>query len=329
MEIIRFDKKKHGFWDDFVQSANNGTIFHERRFLNYHQEGRFKDHSLIFCDKGKPIALFPAVEDKREGLKILHSHRGSSYGGIVQPLNQGIEKNMSMIRALNRYASETGFDRIIMTLPPDIYNRQLNNYLEFACFRNHYQYMKREISSVLELESNIDENIAKFKSTNRTAFRRGEKMGVQVRISEDFADFYIILKNNLKIRHGVSPTHSLDELIALKQRYPEHIRLYGAYLKDKMIAGIVMFDANSRVTLAFYISHDEKYQEYRGVNVLFKEVIADSIARGFRYLDYGIFTVNMEPNFGLARFKESFGAGGVFRDTLMIDLKHGKSGTTA
>lgn len=322
MEILRFDEKKHVFWDEFVRSANNGTIFHERHFLNYHPKGRFRDHSLLFFEKGKPIALLPAVEYSRDNLSILHSHRGSSYGGIVQPENQGIEKNIRIVKALNQYADSAGFDRIIMTLPPDIYNRRLNNYLEFACFRNGYRYLKREISSVLALESTIEENIAKFKSTNRTAFRRGEKMGVSVRISEDFADFYAILKNNLKIRHGVLPTHSLAELIELKKRYPERIRLYGAYLKDKMIAGIVMFDANSRVTLAFYISHDENYQKYRGVNVLFKEVIADSIERGFSYLDYGIFTVNMVPNFGLARFKESFGSGGVFRDTLMTDIKH-------
>ncbi|MDZ7821864.1 MAG: GNAT family N-acetyltransferase [Candidatus Marinimicrobia bacterium] len=144
---------------------------------------------------------------------------------------------------------------------------------------------------------------------------------MKVRESGDYARFYEILKNNLKIRHGVLPTHALEELYALKARYPGRIRLYGAYLGETMIAGIVMFDANDRVTLAFYISHDEKYQEYRAVNVLFKEVIADSIARRFHYLDFGIFTVNMEPNYGLARFKESFGAGGVFRDTLMLDIK--------
>ena len=45
-----------------------------------------------------------------------------------------------------------------------------------------------------------------------------------------------------------------------------------------------------------------------------------AIERGFRYLDFGIFTVRMEPNFGLARFKESFGASGMFRDTLEIRL---------
>jgi hypothetical protein len=320
IQIVRYDEEKHGFWDEFVRSANNGTIFHERHFLNYHPAGRFKDHSLVFYEEGKPIALFPAVDIAVDGIPCLYSHRGSSYGGIVQPVNQGVEKNVQIVKALQAYAQKEGFRRIIMTLPPDIYNKQLNNYLEFACFRHGYGYLKREISSVLKLEDDIAKNIEKFKSTHRTAFRRGEKLGVTVRQSDDYAGFYGILKNNLKIRHGVEPTHTLFELQDLTLRYPDRIRLYAAYFNDTMIAGIVMFDANEEVTLAFYISHREEFQEYRGVNVLFKEVIEDSIKRGFRYLDYGIFTVNMEPNYGLARFKESFGAGGVFRDTLSLDL---------
>ena len=60
-----------------------------------------------------------------------------------------------------------------------------------------------------------------------------------------------------------------------------------------------------------------KAGEIERQNRLFRDVIEDSIRRGFRYLDFGIFTVNMEPNFGLARFKESFGSSGLFRDTLI------------
>ena len=164
----------------------------------------------MFMEKGKPIAVLPAVELIDADRRILYSHRGSSYGGIVQPLNQGVEKNVKIVKAMGKYAQENGFNSIVMTLPPDIYNHQLNNYLEFACFREGYTYLKREISSVLKLEDDIEKNLAKFKSTHRTAYRRGEKMGVKVRETKDFKAFYSILKNNLKIRHNVEPTHTLD-----------------------------------------------------------------------------------------------------------------------
>jgi lipid II:glycine glycyltransferase (peptidoglycan interpeptide bridge formation enzyme) len=87
-----------------------------------------------------------------------------------------------------------------------------------------------------------------------------------------------------------------------------------------MIAGIVMFACNPRAALAFYISHREDFQRYRGVNLLFYEVFQWCIAQGFRFLDFGIFTVNMQPNWGLGRFKESFGAQGVFRDTMWLEF---------
>jgi hypothetical protein len=321
VSVERYDAADHPFWDDFVAASNNGTLFHERKFLNYHPEGRFTDHSLVFMHDNKPVSLFPAVEYEQAGMKILHSHRGSSYGGFVQPHDLSLDMHLKISDVFRHYLHISGFNRVIITIPPIIYSKRLSNYTEFALFRNHFRYLKRDISSVLYLEHSIEENIAKFRPSTRTAFRKAVKKGVTVRESDDYASFYQILKKNLKIRHNVQPTHTLEELANIKQRYPERVRLYAAYIKDRMIAGIVLFDANKRVTLAFYISHDEDYQEYRGVNLLFKDVIEDCIRRGFTYLDYGIFTVNMEPNLGLARFKESFGAGGIFRDTLYLDLK--------
>ncbi|HDT12141.1 MAG TPA: GNAT family N-acetyltransferase [Candidatus Marinimicrobia bacterium] len=321
ISVERYNPDKHQFWDEFVSSSNNGTLFHERKFLNYHPKERFTDHSLVFFSEGKPVSEIPAVEYQQAGMRVFHSHRGSSFGGFIQSSDMSLDMHLKITETFLNYLNLHDFHRVYVTIPPIIYNRRLSNYTEFSLFRNHFRYLKRDISSVLYLEESIEDNINKFRHSTRTAFRKAMKLGVEVRESDDFASFYDILKKNLKIRHNVQPTHTLDELIDIKQRYPDRIRLYSAYLQDRMIAGIVLFDANVRVTLAFYISHDESWQEYRSVNILFKEVIEDSIKRGFKYLDYGIFTVNMEPNLGLARFKESFGAGGIFRDTLYLDLK--------
>ena len=87
-----------------------------------------------------------------------------------------------------------------------------------------------------------------------------------------------------------------------------------------MIGGVINFIANNNVILAFYISHDENYQEYRPINLLFYEILKDAIKNNFKVLDFGIFTVNEEPNMGLAKFKENFGSSGIFRDTLVLDF---------
>ena len=52
-EIYRYTESNQSLWDDFVPSANNGTLFHLRSFLNYHPKSRFVDNSLLINKKGK------------------------------------------------------------------------------------------------------------------------------------------------------------------------------------------------------------------------------------------------------------------------------------
>ncbi|MCF7806962.1 MAG: GNAT family N-acetyltransferase [Candidatus Marinimicrobia bacterium] len=307
-------------WDRFVGQANNGTIFHERRFLSYHPTDRFHDHSLILEKKGKTIALFPAALRKEKEGKALVSHPGSSYGGLVVGRDLSIRDSYDIVEALIRYTRSEGLHKIKMTLPPAIYQSRVSNYLDFSLIKHGFQYVKRDVSSMLTIEPSPEENLALFRTSHRTAVRKAIKQGVTINESDDWRSFYSILKTNLKIRHGVNPTHTLDEIIKLKTLYPERIKLFSAFLGKKMVAGVVNFSVNQDVVLAFYISHDEAHQKLRAVNLLFYEIIKWCQANNFKYLDFGIFTVDMDPNFGLGRFKENFGASGVFRDTFEREL---------
>ena len=72
------------------------------------------------------------------------------------------------------------------------------------------------------------------------------------------------------------------------------------------------------LVLAFYISHKEKFQELRPLNLLFYSIFEWCMKEKVKVYDFGIFTVDGEPNMGLGRFKENFGASGIFRDTFQI-----------
>jgi hypothetical protein len=87
-----------------------------------------------------------------------------------------------------------------------------------------------------------------------------------------------------------------------------------------MIGGSVIFVTNKKTLLAFYISHNDEYQQFRPVNLLFHEVLRWGYVRHFTYLDLGTFTLNMEPNWGLGRFKEKHNARGYLRDTFALKL---------
>ena len=307
-------------WDNFVNDSDNGTIFHTRKFLSYHPKARFKDASLVVLKNDKLFSVLPAVEIEREKKKIYSSHSGASYGGFVYNINLNLKDAFELVEGLLNHAGKNEYDRIQLTLPPIIYETKYSNYIDFALVKNGFNYLKREISSVVQLDIEEGQLLSTYRAEARTAVNKSVKKGIIVKECDAFDEYYEILERNLKLRHNVTPTHTVDELKRLKKMFPKEIRLWGAFLDKKLIAGVCNFSANPKVVLAFYISHNEDYQEYRAVNLLFYEIMKKYQEERFRFLDFGIFTVNMDPNWGLARFKENFGARGIFRDTLYKDL---------
>jgi hypothetical protein len=322
MDVVRFEKKYQDEWEDFVASSNNGTIFHTRKFLSYHAPHKFKDSSLLFIEDKKIVSVLTAAEVRRDGLLTLSSHQGASYGGFVYKDSLSIKQAFTLTENLVDFAIKNKFERILITHSPFVYQKRYNNYVDFAFIKNGFRYMKREVSSVVALDVGEDAVMKLFKAEARTAVRKAEKSGVVIKRSDDYEEYYEILKSNLAMRHNVQPAHTLAELIKLNKLFPQKIQLVGAYLDNKMIAGVVNFYCNDKVVLVFYISHDPEYQNYRAVNLLFYTIIKDSIKRGLGYLDFGLFTVNMDPNWGLGRFKEAFGARGILRDSYILDINY-------
>jgi lipid II:glycine glycyltransferase (peptidoglycan interpeptide bridge formation enzyme) len=307
-------------WDNFVDKSDNGTLFHKRAFLNYHPKDRFNDASIYVTKNGKILSVLTAAVIEREGKKILASHPGASYGGFVYDSDLNFKDAHDLVDMLLDYGRSLKVDRIQLTSPPIIYQTKYSNYFDFALYRNGFTYLKRDVSSIVQLDFDKEKLLDTYRAEARTATKKAMKQGIEIAECDLFDEYYQILKKNLKLRHNVNPAHTLEELKRLKKMFPAKIRLWGAFLKDKLTAGVCNFSVNPNVVLAFYISHDEAYQEYRPVNLIFYEIMKQYQQEGFRFLDFGIFTVNMEPNWGLGRFKENFGARGIFRDTFYKDL---------
>ena len=60
--VDKLSKDNYGPWDSFVKNANNGTIFHLRKFFSYHPNDRFIDHSIEFYKNKSLFSVFPAAE---------------------------------------------------------------------------------------------------------------------------------------------------------------------------------------------------------------------------------------------------------------------------
>tara|TARA_B100000886_G_scaffold339546_1_gene305347 strand:- start:1797 stop:2765 length:969 start_codon:yes stop_codon:yes gene_type:complete len=321
LKIERYKVSNANQWDKFVLSSNNGTIFHLKQFLNYHPEERFIDHSLVITKREKIFSVFPAAEKNLDGEKTLVSHPGSSVGSFAVPVNLSLANALALVKKLKAYSREQKFRRIIITLPPYPYQNRPSDYMEYAFFSQGFRYKKREVTSILFLDKSIDRILDNFHTSHKRSIRKASEIGIKIRQSDDLETFYKILQNNLKTRHGVKPTHTLDELKKIKAEFPKEVTLFGAYYNDMMVAGVINFHINNKALLAFYISHDENYSDLRSVNLLFYFIFSWAINNGYNTYDFGIFTIDGEPNMGLGRFKENFGASGIFRNTIEIRLQ--------
>ena len=56
--VVKYENSLKKDWDNFINSSDNGTIFHHREFLTYHIGREFDDHSLLFYRKNKLVCVF-------------------------------------------------------------------------------------------------------------------------------------------------------------------------------------------------------------------------------------------------------------------------------
>jgi len=317
-KIVPFSESKitDEMWDEFVINSNNGTMFQMQKFFAYHSSGKFNFHHLIILDENKIVALLPgAIEEGN----IFESPIGASYGSLVTK-DITFKKAMELVSTMLEYGKKKGFKGYLLTSAPMIYEKHQNQNLEFALLWQGFSYKLHYISSAIKLDKEKD-IIPRFSATIRRNVRQALKNpDLRVEINDKYDEFYPILLSN-KARHGVKPTHTLEELFRLKKLLPDYLKLFMVYYKDKPIAGSLMFYPNKQVALCFYNMLLYEYAKYKPIQLLMYEIVKDATESGYSYVDIGVSQDTkaenpMTPSMGLIDFKEKFDAKSIMRNTL-------------
>jgi hypothetical protein len=319
MEIIEYSEEWKTKWDNFVLESNNGTIFHLQKFFDYHPGDKFTFNHLIFLDKGIIAGLLPG---SRIG-DLYESPIGSSYGSIVTK-DVKFSYAMEMVSTLLDYGKMKGINEFLLTSAPRVYERHPNENLDFAMLWQGFNYALHYISSAIKLFPDTD-IISRFQPTVRRNIRKALKNNdLHVEVNDNYEEFYPILLQN-KARHDVKPTHSLEDLLKLKELLPDNIVLFMVYYKNKPIAGSCVFICNDRVALFFYNMLLYEYENLKPIHRVMYEVIKWVTEKGYQYVDTGVSQDTkadnpMTPSINLIDFKEKFDAKTVMRNTLQIKL---------
>jgi hypothetical protein len=302
--VERYTASKKGEWDHFIRSSKNGTFLFYRDYMDYHAD-RFVDHSLLFFEDERLIAALPANKDS----DVLISHGGLTYGGVITDQKMRMEVMLQIFDILIDSLKQEGMKRFVYKAVPHIYHIVPAEEDLYALFLHDARLIRRDISATIDMTEKIGLNRGKKASVNQC-----KSLGLEVRRSYDFGTFMSILTDLLHQKYDVHPTHTTEELVLLADTFPENIKLFEIHLKERMLAGVVIYESQNVAHMQYSASSEEG--KALDASVMLLNVLINEYYMGKKYFDFGISTEKEGRylNQDLMAFKEHFGARAVAYD---------------
>jgi Acetyltransferase (GNAT) domain len=296
-------------WDEMIAHSRNGVFLFFRDYMEYHVN-RFQDASLLFFDGNDLLAVLPA---NRNGDQVV-SHGGLTFGGVISRHSLGASGMLELFDVLRIWLHGQGVSTLLYKPVPHIYHRVPAEEDLYALFRSGARLVRRDLSSTLDMASR-----SPMVHGRQSQLKRGQRIFV-VRESRDYGIFMDLVSSVLNTKYKVEPTHTKQEMELLSGRFPQNIRLYGAYREEQLRAGVLVYESTN-VAHAQYIAGDDEAKREGALECVFAELLERRYAT-IRYFDWGISTEQAGQwlNPGLVQNKESYGARGVVYDLYELDL---------
>ena len=277
--------------------------------MEYHQD-RFADNSLLVFKDDKLLAILPA---NRVG-DTLFSHQGLTYGGLVSHTKTKFQIVVELFKHILIHLESNDVKELIVRSLPQIYHKQPSDEMEYLLFKTKADRFRCDILSVVkpghcEISRNRIEGV-----------NRGKKHHLEIREVNDFSEFWNdILTPNLSDKYKTNPVHSLNEITLLKSKFPNNIRQFNVYQKEKIVAGTTIFESD-QVARSQYISADSSKNSV-GSHDFLHNFLLTTVFKSKPYFDFGISNENdgQQINTGLQYWKEGFGARSVVHNFYKVN----------
>ena len=318
IRVEPYTSKYKQIWDEMIVQSRNGVFLFFRDYMEYHND-RFQDASLLFFHEEDLLAVLPA---NRNGDEVV-SHGGLTFGGVISRHGLGASAMLELFNVLREWLRGQGANTLLYKPVPHIYHRMPAEEDLYALFRSGARLVRRDLSSTLDMTCRSPMGHGRQhlpRSLNRQRqLKRGKRTFV-VRESHDYGAFMALVRSVLTTKYHVGPTHTGEEMGLLATRFPQNIRLFGAYRGEQLCAGVLVYE-NTNVAHAQYIAGTDEGKREGALECIFDELLERRYAT-IRYFDWGISTEQEGQllNPGLVQNKESYGARGVVYDLYELDL---------
>jgi hypothetical protein len=313
LKVVQYTPQEKTSWDVFVRNSKNGHFMFFRDYMDYHAI-RFQDLSLmVYDEKNILIGLMPAnlADD------AFHTHQGLSFGGLLMTQKTTTEHVCNIFNAIKNYLMQRGdVSRILYKKIPDFYCENPSHEDLYALFINDAKIYRRDVSALINTSCKID-----YQEMRRRKIKKAIKHGVEFKEINDFDEYWSLLSEVLRNKHSTSPTHTLNEIKYLKEKFPKNIKLFCGFIDDKIISGVVVYETEL-VAHIQYIASGDLGRELGALDMVIDRLLCD-VYQNKKFFDFGISTENGGRllNAGLMSQKEGFGARAFVHDFYEMKIK--------
>ena len=297
MKIVEVEAKEYR--EIFAKPAHayNSVEFAQ---LNSHKAERL--HHLVFDDSGARLGII--LGERADG--VMYSPFSAPFGGFTTNRPQQFEYFDMAVELLKEYGA--GRDkRIVITLPPDLYDRRqiplavnalcrhaetrfvdVNYHFALSDFEHYIQNIERNARN--KLNHAMKENLIFNK------VERGDSDGA--------ARAYGVIRRNRE-EQGYPLRMTCDEVMRTAEIIPADFFLLSHGGRD--IAAAQVFHVAEGICQLIYWGDLREYSGMRPMNLLAYRVFEHYRKQGLSILDIGPSTEDGVPNYGLCSFKKSIG----------------------
>ena len=311
ISVCRYEAlKMKSEWDKFAISAKNGHFMFQRDYMDYHSD-RFTDFSLMVYMGERLVALLPA--NVKAG--VVYSHQGLTFGGFITDAKMRISIMLEIIGAVSDYLFKSKVRKLVYKRLPYIYHSMPSGEDAYALYRYGATRFRMDLSTTIMIPADLE-----FSSGKRNGINRCLKNGVSVQSTEDYTSFFEMVHRRLQQKYDTLPTHTAAEMLNLADRFPNNIKLFGAYLEGTLVAGVLVY-ITKHVVHTQYISSTDVGRKFRAVDFIIGHLVRE-IFCDVKYFDFGISNEDDGRIFNqnLATQKEEFGGRAICHEFYELDV---------
>lgn len=297
MKIVEVEAREYG--KIFAKPAHvyNSVEFAQ---LNSHKAERL--HHLVFDDGGARLGII--LGERADG--VMYSPFSAPFGGFTTNRPQQFEYFDMAVELLKEYGA--GRDkRIVITLPPDLYDRRqiplavnalcrhaetrfvdVNYHFDLTDFEHYIQNIERNARN--KLNHAMKENLI---------FNKVERSD-----SDGAARAYGVIRRNRE-EQGYPLRMTCDDVMRTAEIIPADFFLLSHGGRD--VAAAQVFHVAEGICQLIYWGDLREFSGMRPMNLLAYRVFEHYRKQGLSILDIGPSTEDGVPNYGLCSFKKSIG----------------------